>query len=270
MEGASRSSLTAARKALNEVLGGDVDAAAVGDDLLAVSRVLGGSAALRRALSDPSREGRARSELIDRLFSGRISNEAREVARFSVAQRWTRDAHLSLAIEEFAVEAFLANAQRHDRLSQVEDELFRFNRIVQGHSDLQAALSNRHASESSKRDLVKSLLSDKVAPETLRLASHAVVTPTARFDRAIEAYQQIAAKRQDQVTAVVTSATELSEHQLERMGAALSKQYGQTVNINLVVDPEVLGGVRVEIADEVIEGTISNRISDARRHVTRT
>ncbi len=270
MEGASRSSLIASRKTLNEVLRGDVDATAVGEDLLAVAGVLGGSSALRRALSDPSREGRVRSDLIDRLFLGRISDEARQVARFSVAQRWTRDAHLRLALEELAIEAFLANAQRYDRLGQVEDELFRFNRIVQGHSDLQAALSDRRSSESSKGDLVKSLLTDKVAPETLRLASHAVATPTARFDRAIESYQQIAAKRQEQVTAVVTSATELSDHQLERLRAALSKQYGRKVHINVVVDPEVLGGVRVEIADEVIEGTISNRLSDARRHVTRT
>jgi len=270
MQGASRGSLIGARKTLNEVISGGADAAVVGEDLLAVAGVLGGSAALRRALSDPSREGRARAELIDRLFSGRISDESREVARFAVAQRWTRDAHLSLAVEELAVEAFLANAQRHGRLGQVEDELFRFNRIAQGHSDLQAAFSDRRASGSSKSDLVKTLLSDRVAPETLRLTSHAVATPTARFDRALESYQLIAARRQEQVTAVVTSATELSDQQLERMGTALSKQYGQTVNINVVVDPEVLGGVRVEIADEVIEGTISNRLSDARRHVTRT
>lgn len=270
MQGASRSSLTAARKSLNEVLSGDVDAASVGEDLLAVAGVLGGSAALRRALSDPSREGRVRAELLDRLFSGRIGDDSRGVARVSVAQRWTRDAHLSLALEELAIEAFLAHAQRHGRLGQVEDELFRFGRIVAANSGLQAALSDRRASASAKGDLVKTLLSDRVAPETLRLTSHAVATPTARFDRAIESYQQIAAKRQEQVTAVVTSATDLSEHQVERMGAALSRQYGHTVNINLVVDPAVLGGVRVEIADEVIEGTISNRLSDARRHVTRT
>lgn len=270
MQGASRSSLTAARKTLNGVLGNGGDAAAVSEDLLAVAGMLGGSAALRRALSDPSREGRVRSELIDRLFSGRISDEAREVTRFAVAQRWTRDAHLSIALEELAVDTFLAHAQQHGRLSQVEDELFRFNRIVKGHAGLQAAFTDRRASESSKGDLVKRLLSDKVAPETLRLVSHAVATRTARFDRAIESYQQLAARRQKQVTAVVTSATELSEHQLERMSAALSKQYGQEVNMHVVVDPSVLGGVRVEIADEVIEGTISNRLSDARRHVTRT
>ncbi len=269
MQGASRNSLTAARKSLNEVLDGDVDAATVGEELLAVAGVLGGSAVLRRALADPSREGGERSDLINRLFSGRISDEARSVARTSVAQRWTRDSHLSLALEELAVEAFLANAQRHDRLSQVEDELFRFNRIVGGHSELQAAFTDRRASERAKSDLVKQLLSDKVAPETLRLTSHAVATRTARFDRAIESYQKIAAERQSQVTAVVTSATELSDQQLERMSAALSKQYGRAVHVNLVVDAAVIGGVRVEIGDEVIEGTISNRLADARRHVTR-
>ncbi|MGB3828193.1 MAG: F0F1 ATP synthase subunit delta [Ornithinimicrobium sp.] len=269
MEGASRASQAEARRSLNEALDGDTDAAALAEDLLAVAGVLGGSAALRRAAADPSREGRDRSRLIDRLFVGRISDEAQQVARHTVAQRWTRDGHLTQAMEELAVEAFLAGAEREDRLGQVEDELFRFNRIVSGDPELQAALSDRRAKPERKRDLVKRLLHDKVAPETLRLAGHAVATPTMRFDRAIDSFLKIAAKRQSQITAIVTTATELSEQQQQRMVDALKKQYGRNVHLNVVMDPHVIGGVRIEIGDEVIEGTISNRLADARRHVSR-
>ena len=106
MQGASRASLAETRRVLNEALDGDVDASRLGEDLLAVSGVLGGSAGLRRAAADPSRTGRDRSGLIDRLFAGRVSDAAQHVARYAVAQRWTRDAHLTIALEELAVEAF--------------------------------------------------------------------------------------------------------------------------------------------------------------------
>lgn len=269
MEGASRASLKTSRRALNDAIDGGADVSQLGEDLLAVSGVVSGSAVLRRAMADPSREGKDRAGLVNRLFAGRISDPAQEVARTVAAQRWTRDAHLSQALEALAVEAILAKAQGEDRLGQVEEELFRFNRIVAGNPDLQAALSDRRAPQSAKGDLVKTLIGDKVAPETMRLASHAVATPSLRFDRAIQSYLDIAADRQRHVTAVVTSATELSDEQQQRMATALAKQYGRDVNINVVIDEAVLGGVRVEMADEVIEGTISNRLAVARRHVAR-
>ncbi len=269
MEGSSRNSLRSARKALSEALDSDVDRDRVGEDLLAVSSVIGGTAALRRAVADPSRSERDRAGLIDRLFAGRICEAAQQVARKAVAQRWTRDSHVIVALEELAVQAFLAHAQQEERLGQVEDELFRFGRIVSADPELQAALSDRRATARAKADLVAQLLKDKVAPETMRLASHAVATPSARFDRAIQTYLRIAAELQDQVTAIVTSAAPLTDEQYERMTSALSKQYGRSVHVNVVIDSSVIGGVRVEIGDEVIEGTVSSRIDDARRHVTR-
>ncbi|MGB3256470.1 MAG: F0F1 ATP synthase subunit delta [Ornithinimicrobium sp.] len=269
MQGASRASLAEARRVLNEHLDGDAEGSRMGEDLLAISRVLGGSSGLRKAAADPSRTARDRSSLIDRLFAGRVSDGAQQVARHAVGQRWTRVGHLTVALEELAVEAFFAGAERAGRMKEVEDELFRFSRIVSGDPELQGALTDRQGSTSAKGDLVKQLLSDKVAPETLRLASHAVATPTLRFDRAIASFLDIAARRQAEVSAVVTTARPLEEQQLDRISAALTKQYGRDVHLHMVVDPDVIGGVRVEIGDEVIEGTISNRLEGARRHVSR-
>jgi len=270
MEGASRSALLSARESLEETLtAADVEAAQVGEDLLAVSGILGGSAVLRRALTDPSRSGRDRGKLVDRLFAGRVSDAAQRVARAVVDQRWARDRHVTVALETLAVQSFLAQAEKEGRLTQVEDELFRFKRIAQGSPELQAALTDARASDDAKGDLVKTLLSEKVAPETLRLVSHAVASATRRFDQSLESYLQEAAERQSHVTAVVTSATALTEEQYDRVASALSRQYGRDVHVNAVIDPDVLGGMRVEVGDEVIEGTISSRLAQARRHVTR-
>ncbi len=269
MEGTSRSSLNDARRALNEAVDGGAETTRLGEDLLAISGVIGESAVLRRAVADPSREGKDRASLIDRLFVGRVSDAAQNIARVVAAARWTRDAHVPHALESLAVEAILAHAQAEGRLGRVEDELFRFSRIVGSTPPLQAALSDRRASPSAKGDLVRRLIDDKVAPETARLAQHAVATPTMSVGRAIESYLDIAAQRQSHLMAVVTSAKALTTDQEDRMVRALSKQYSRDITLQVVVDASVLGGVRVEVADEVIEGTISNRLSTARRQVAR-
>lgn len=269
MPGPTREAVLTSRESLEEVLAGEADAEQLAEDLFAVTGMVGGSSVLRRALADPSREGKDRAALADRLLVGRIGDPAQQVTRAAVSQRWSKPIDLGIALDELGVEAMLAQAQRQDRLGQVEDELFRFHRIVLGDPRLQTALTDRRAPAAAKRGLVDALLSDKVAPETKRLSGHAVVSPIRRFGAAIESYLAIAARRLDQVTAVVTSATALSEDQIERIAQALSAQYERHVHANVVIDPSVLGGIRVEIGDEIIEGTIRSRLDDARRRLSR-
>lgn len=268
MQGPSHSALIEARAELDRQIAGDIDGVRLAEDLLSMSAVVHGSAVLRRSLADPTREARDRTGVVDRLFAGRVGDPAQRVAGVAVAQRWTDAADLTLALEELGVEALLAHAQDAGRLSRVEDELFRFQRIVLGDSSLQAALADRQAPVTSKTSLVAGLLSEKAAPETVRLSSHAVSSRTRRFGPTVESYLDIAARRQQQVTAVVTSAVPLTEQQLDRLVSILSEQYGRGVHANVVVDTAVIGGIRVEIGDEVIEGTISNRLDDARRRLT--
>lgn len=268
MQGPSQVARIEARRALEEALGGLTDRVRLSEDLLAVAGVVHGSGVLRRTLSDPSREGTDRADLVDRLFGGRIGEPAQRVARAAAAQRWTTSGDLPRAIQELAVEALLADAQANGRLGRVEDELFRFQRIVGGSSGLLGALSDPQATAAGKADLVAELLSGKAAPETVRLAGHAVASRTERFTRAIEGYLTIAARRQEQVTAVVISAVALTEQHLDTLVSTLSAQYGRQVHANVVIDPDVIGGIRVEIGDEIIEGTISSRLDDARRRLT--
>ncbi len=269
MQGPSRAALHASRESLDEALGGDVDAQQLAEDLLAVAGMIAGSAPLRRAMSDPSREGKDRVGLADRLLTGRIGESAHGVTRTAVSQRWSESVDLSTALEELGVEALLAHAERRDRLGRVEDELFRFHRIVTGDPRLQAALTDRRAPTSSKVALVDSLLAEQAAPETVRLVTHAVGSSTARFGQALESYLDIAARRQNQVTAVITTASALTEEQISRILQALSTQYQRNVHANVVIDPSVLGGVRIDIGDEIIEGTVRSRLEDARRYLSR-
>src|SRR5690606_11106807 len=142
-------------------------------------------------------------------------------------------------------------------------ELFRFGRIVYGTPELRSALTDRRASTEAKSRVVRDLLADRSAPETVRLAELAATRRRTRLDDAVAAYLKIDARRQEQLTATVTTAVALTEQQLERLTAALSKHYDRDVRVNQVVDPKVVGGIRVEIGDEVIEGTILSRLDEA-------
>lgn len=268
MQGASRRALVASREALATALT-STDSAQLAQELLSVSAVVSSNAVLQRALADPSRESEDKVALLDRLFQGRVSDHAHRVAATVVAQRWASERDLTDSLEALAVEAMLATAQSQGRLDQVEDELFRFNRIVAGTDRLRAALTDRSAPVSAKTEVVRQLLEGKVAPETQRLAQRAIAGHRRRrFDHAIEGYLAIAARLQEQLTATVITAVPLEPRQVERLSAALAQQYGRSIHLNLVVDPHVVGGLRIEIGDEVIDGTIVSRLDEARRRIS--
>lgn len=95
-----------------------------------------------------------------------------------------------------------------------------------------------------------------------------VTAPRGRsLEAGLESLSKLAAERRDRMVAVVTSAVPLSDPQKQRLGAALAKLYGRQMHLNLDVDPEVLGGIRVLVGDEVINGSIADRIEDAGRRM---
>jgi F-type H+-transporting ATPase subunit delta len=112
------------------------------------------------------------------------------------------------------------------------------------------------------------LLQGKVSAETARLARQSVLVPRGRrFDRTMRDYLALAARRREQLTAVVTSAVDLDEGQRQRLANALQRIYGKTIQLQMVVDPKVVGGVRVQIGDEVVDGTVLRKLEGARRHI---
>ena len=268
MRGSSRAAALAGSKALDAALVGGADRMALGDELLAVTSLIDGNATLRRALADPSRDALQKQGLAEQLLTGKVSPEAVVIVKNLVGQRWSTERDLADSVENLGIESILASAEAAARSDAVEDELFRFERIVAGSPELRDALTNRNSPGEAKAELVSTLLVGKSSPETLRLARHAVLEPRGRrLDRTLEHVLGLAAKRREQLTAVVTVATDLDEPQRERLASALQRTYGKPVLLQVVLDPAVLGGIRVQVGDEVVDGTVLRRLDEARRRL---
>ena len=266
MRGSSRAAFAAGHDAFAAALGSGAYGSALAGDLFGVTAALDSSASLRRALVDPSRDAAAKRGLVESLFGSRISASAASVLNALVSQRWADDQDLGDATETLAVEALVASAEAGGRLDALEDDLFRFGRLVAADSGLRDALSAHGGDESVKVALVETLLEGKASAETIRLTRQAAVSPRGRrFGRVLESYLAIAAKRRNQMTATVTAAVPLDDTQRQRLVQALSGIYNGPVQVNIVLDPAVVGGIRVRVGDEVVDGTILRRIQEAER-----
>jgi F-type H+-transporting ATPase subunit delta len=171
-------------------------------------------------------------------------------------------------VELLAVEALVASAEQAGRLDTVEDELFRTGRIIAGSPQLRAALSDPSAPAENRLTLLDDLLGGKVADETIRLVRQAVVAPRGRhLEDALDEFADVAAERRRRLLATVTAAVPLTQAQRNRLGALLADAYGHQVQLNVQLDPDLIGGLRVEIGAEVIEGSVLSRLADARRRL---
>jgi len=269
MNGASREALASGRERLDALTDNtSVDAAKLAEELAAVTTLLDREKSLRRVLTDPARTGEAKAELVTRLLAGQVGAQATELVSGLVRVRWSRSRDLVDGIEELASTADLAAAQRAGVLDDVEDELFRFGRILASSPELRAALADRRADGAAKSGLLGRLLGGRVNPVTERLVVRLVAQPRGRsLEGGLEALSKLAAARRDRTVAVVTSAVPLSDRQKQRLGAGLAKLYGRQMHLNLDVDPRVLGGIQVSIGDEVIDGTILNRLDEVGRRM---
>ena len=269
MRGVSRASLAEAKERLEAALS-SADPAALGDELFAVLHLLDREHALRRALSDPAQAGEVKAAAANDLLRSGVSSETLGLVEDVVQLRWGRSADLTDAIETLAVIAQVASAEADGRLDDLEDELFRFGRLLAAQPDLRRALSDRAAGPDRKERLLSDLLEGKVTGATLRLIAENATHPRGRsLERGLELYGRLAAERRERLIAVVRTAVELTESQKTRLAAALSAQYDRDIHLNIQVDPTVLGGLSVQIGDEEIDGTIQRRLGDARRRLTR-
>lgn len=267
MRGASAEALGTALEGL-EALAEAGDAEAIGADLLAVVDVLRAEPALRRALTDPSSDVGARTGLVEAVFAGKVSDDAVRALSGAAGARWSSASDFVATVEHLGVLAFVIAADKTGDLAALEDDLFRFERTVSASPDLRDAITNSQIPLPHRQGLVSGLLEGRSSTAATRLAVQAVASPHQSFEAALTAYQVIAADRQARLVALVRSAVELTDDEHGRLAAALAHQYGSDVHLNVVVDPQVLGGIKVEIGDEIIDGTVAGRIDDARRRMT--
>ena len=234
-------------------------------DLFAVVDALDSSVALRRAITDPSTPEESRRNLVQGLFGGKISKTAVTVVAEGAAMRWPGGRAFAEALERQAVRAQLIAADEAGNLGEAEDELFRFARTVESSPELRNTLANRGATVAQRQDLVEELLSGRATEATVVLARRAVTARERTFAHTIEGFVTLAAEQRNRVVATVRVATALTAEQRTRLQAALSRQAGREVAVQEVIDPSVVGGVRVELGDEVVEGTVAARLLAARR-----
>ena len=240
----------------------------VGDALFSVAALLDEQPSLRAALTDPARSGEDKAALAASLLRGKVAEQVVDLVSGMVRSRWSTPRDLAEGTARLGVEAVLVSAQRHDRLDEVQDELFRFARTVASQPELRLALTDRGLPVERKSDLLTELLKEKTTVEAARLIVHAVTEPRGHsLESNLEALADAAAARRQRQVATVAAAVPLTENQRDRLAAALSAQLGHDVQLNVVIDPEVVGGLRVSLGDEVIDGTLATRLDDAQRRI---
>jgi F-type H+-transporting ATPase subunit delta len=266
--GSSRVSVQDLRKSLDEIVNKQSanDAAVFASDLFTILSVLSTSIGVRRALTDNARDSSAKAELISNLFGKNVSGGAQALLASASALRWSNPGEIADAIENLAVQAESACADKNGELEKVESQLFDFAQVLRANPELRQALNTSADTDQSKVTLLEAIVNGKYLTSTINLLRRVVTLRRGRsIDATLATYAHYVSTRKNQVVAHVKSAVELSDAQLAKLVSTLSKQVGKDVRINIEIDPKVLGGISVRYADEVIDGTIVNRLAEAGR-----
>jgi F-type H+-transporting ATPase subunit delta len=267
MQGVSRRSLSEAKERLGGLLASDRrNGSTLGEELFEILHLLDANPPLRRALSDGSLPAEQKTGLVRSLLGGQVGDQALEIVDGLVSPAWSRSNDLTDALEQLAVIALVDRVDHDGQLDDLEDELFRFSRIIEGNAGLRTAVTDRTAPADSKSALLERLLRTKVTAGTLRLVEEVAAHPRGRsFAHGLETYAELAADYRRSVIAVVRTAKPLSDDQRDRLVRALTATYGRNVHLNIEIDPTVVGGLSVQIGDELIDGTVRRRLDEAHR-----
>ena len=263
--GRSRQSLVAARTSLDAaVKGADaVSASTLGSELFFIADVLDTNIAVRRALTDTSRDSQSKDAFISELFGKKVGAKGLIIVKEISAMRWSGAKDLVQVVEQLAIEAEASAANIAGELDRVEDEIFTASRTIAGSSELRKALSTE--AKDAKAVLVSEILKG-ASSSTVKLVSQLVNSWRGRsVEAAFADYAHSLAARRNRVIALVKVAAPMNTAQQDRLAAALNKQVGQPVRINIEIDSNVVGGVSVRFADELVDGTVSNRLAGAAR-----
>jgi len=265
--GSSRQSLVAARAKLDAaVKGATVDSAAkLSSELFLAAEVLASNVPLRRAFADMSRDAASKGNLVKDLFGKTLGSAALTVLNDVATLRWSAGGDFVYVLEQLAIEAEGTAANINGELDRVEDELFEISRVIAENFELRKALVGP-GSTSAKSTLVSDVLGKKASESTVRLAAALV---TSLRGRSIEAgfadYLSALANRRNRLIANVRVAVAITDTQKVRLAQAIEKQVGQPIRVNIQVDTTIIGGVSVKFADELVDGSISNRLAGAGR-----
>lgn len=264
MGSASRQALESSRAAL-AALGGQVDLA-TSEQLFGAARAIGGSLQLRGILADRSTDVDRKKAAITAVFGGSMGATALSLLSTTASSRWSNDDEMLGGIEDLALRAAAESAPAG---TSVEAELFAFGRAVSSSAELELAVSSKLGSTEAKVTLVETLLGGKASAQTIAIVRHLVQQPRGRRIGALVRYAaSVVAEQSGFAVATVTTARPIGAEQLTRLQAGLSKTYGRDLRLNPVIDPKVIGGIRVQVGDDVIDGSVASKLTDLRLQLT--
>jgi F-type H+-transporting ATPase subunit delta len=241
------------------------DLAALARELYAVAELLVAEPQLRRTVGDPSTDEDSRTGLIGGLLAGKVSERAVNIVKAAVALRWSSPWDLADGIEMAGDDVLLRAAEQGGKLDDVEDELFRFERLLDAEPQLTILLDEVTVPAERRAGLLRDVVFGRMHPVTQALLEHAVVSPRKRsVEHAIDDLLEAAAARQQRSIARVISARPVTAEQENRLVSVLSEVYGRPITVRVAVDPAVRGGLMVRVGDEVIDGSVASRFTAVR------
>jgi len=244
-------------------------------ELFGILGMVDSSAGLRRALTDPSRNGDEKSALVRQLVGGKVSADAAEIAGGLAGSRWATARDIGDALETLAATVVISVAENKSAVSasgisgleELENDLFSFNQAVASNHEVQRALSEPQASAAAKAALAEKLVPG-VSEEAKVLITQAVTQPRGiKPTRLVERFAELAAKRQQRWIATVSVTRPLTPTQLARLQAGLNAMYGRELKVNVNVDPALIGGIRVQVGDEVLDASVITRLGELQRQL---
>lgn len=257
------SSTRQSRKLAQEILERDgVSSIEFASELFAISNALAESPQLRTALTDPASDSAGKLRLIKSLFGKQISPKAHLIVEQLTVLRWSKPSDLAAATELLGVRS-LAGSVKSAR--ELANELFQVQRVISSDSELELAIGARRLSIESRSKLLEKLFGSKVSDACSLLLRQCLRSNLAkRVPQVLAGFADQVAAYADEQVAVVSVAKPLSATQLKRLAEALTGRFGRELQLNVVLDPKLVGGVRVSVGGEVIDASIKSRISQAR------
>lgn len=269
MRGTSAASLReVVRGAESTFRAGGVPLPQTAEELFSVARAIDGSNQLIRLLSDGGRPADLKRSAARDLLADRVSAPVLDIVLDAVARRWSDQEDLIEALERVGVVALLTQAEDASSLERVEEELFQLSRLIETTPSLSSVLDGARERPEERAAIVSRLLEGKADPVTLALARQGVgrrsdSKPAAR----VLELARFASERRRRLLAIVATARPLSPQQQERLGAVLHRIYGRDVQLNTEISPDVVGGLRIQVGDDLYDATVLARLAQARERV---
>ncbi|MDP9800505.1 F-type H+-transporting ATPase subunit delta [Arcanobacterium wilhelmae] len=239
------------------------------DEIFAIADLLRGSASLNASLQELTRSADARATLAREVLGGKVSEEVSELVQGLVRDAWSELGDLAEALDAIGVDTLLVGAAREGVLHETEEQLYQFSRMLHSQRQLRVTLSDRAYDVESRAQLAHSVLgsgnlyTQALVAEAVTRTAHRPLTASVRD------FVDAAAARANQQVASVVSVIPLSAEQEARLAQILGRMYETEVRLHTSIDPTIVGGLRIMIGDDVIDGTLATRLNHVRTEMTK-